>query len=115
MQYAGYTRLEIPFSQNKTKEEISSALQKIHYMSGSTKTGKALRKARDIMREERRKLGSRNVKQVAIVVSDGHSHDFPMDQASKLRADGQSNVLVVNRKFRSLFGGSRHRSSHKPR
>ena len=65
MQYAGYTRLEIPFGHNRTKEEVMSSLEQIHYMSGSTKTGKALKKARDILKEERNKKGKSHVKQVS--------------------------------------------------
>ncbi|CAJ0578846.1 unnamed protein product, partial [Mesorhabditis spiculigera] len=56
-------------------------------MSGTTKTGKAIEKALQVFSES----GSRKVQevaQVAIVVSDGHSHDNPVPASRKLRKNG---------------------------
>lgn len=67
IQYAGYSRLEIQFEANQTRDQVSATLEKIRYMSGSTKTGKALKKAKTILEEEKKKAvgGRGRVKQVS--------------------------------------------------
>uniref|UniRef100_A0A915PJX0 VWFA domain-containing protein n=1 Tax=Setaria digitata TaxID=48799 RepID=A0A915PJX0_9BILA len=82
MQYSSYTR---------NKESLRAALQKIRHISGTTKTGKALDKALHVFRHDA-SFGSRlnhdDVAQVAVVVTDGHSHDDPVPAALRLRQAG---------------------------
>uniref|UniRef100_A0A7E4VPT5 VWFA domain-containing protein n=1 Tax=Panagrellus redivivus TaxID=6233 RepID=A0A7E4VPT5_PANRE len=90
LQYASYTYTEFAFKTHKTKEALRAAITKIRHKSGTTRTGKALDKAYQVFNDEN--TGSRrrnpNVGQVAIVVSDGHSHDDPIPKAKKLKSAG---------------------------
>uniref|UniRef100_A0A1I8ASB3 VWFA domain-containing protein n=1 Tax=Steinernema glaseri TaxID=37863 RepID=A0A1I8ASB3_9BILA len=89
MQYSSYTRIEFGFSANQNKESIRAALQRIRHISGTTKTGKALDKALHLFQTP--SSGARkkeSVAQVAVVVTDGHSHDDPVPSALRLRQAG---------------------------
>uniref|UniRef100_A0A0R3RJ32 ZP domain-containing protein n=1 Tax=Elaeophora elaphi TaxID=1147741 RepID=A0A0R3RJ32_9BILA len=97
MQYSSYTRVEFNFSANpvgccfKNKETLRASLQKIRHISGTTKTGKALDKALHIFRHDSNsgaRLNEDDVAQVAVVVTDGHSHDDPIPAALRLRQAG---------------------------
>uniref|UniRef100_A0AC34REF6 Uncharacterized protein n=1 Tax=Panagrolaimus sp. JU765 TaxID=591449 RepID=A0AC34REF6_9BILA len=90
LQYASYTFSEFNFKTYRTKEGLRSGVKKIRHKSGTTKAGKALDKAYHLFNDLN--SGSRktnpNVGQVAIIVSDGHSHDDPYSKAEKLRDAG---------------------------
>ncbi|MFH4975139.1 hypothetical protein AB6A40_001848 [Gnathostoma spinigerum] len=91
MQYSSYTRIEFGFSAHQTKQSLRTSLEKIRHLSGTTKTGKALDKALQIFRHEDIsgvRLNDEDVAQVAVVVSDGHSHDDPVPAAIRLRQAG---------------------------
>ncbi|KAK0418432.1 hypothetical protein QR680_013552 [Steinernema hermaphroditum] len=89
MQYSSYTRIEFGFSAHQNKEAMRTALQRIRHISGTTKTGKALDKALHLFQTP--SSGARkkeSVAQVAVVVTDGHSHDDPVPAALRLRQAG---------------------------
>ncbi|EFO27042.1 hypothetical protein LOAG_01440 [Loa loa] len=91
MQYSSYTRVEFNFSANPNKESLRASLQKIRHISGTTKTGKALDKALHVFRHDSSfgaRLNQDDVAQVAVVVTDGHSHDDPIPAAVRLRQAG---------------------------
>ncbi|VDN04752.1 unnamed protein product [Thelazia callipaeda] len=91
MQYSSYTRVEFNFIANSNKESLRAALQKIRHISGTTKTGKALDKALHVFRHDPSsgaRLNQDDVAQVAVVVTDGHSHDDPVPAALRLREAG---------------------------
>ncbi|MCP9258184.1 hypothetical protein DINM_001444 [Dirofilaria immitis] len=105
MQYSSYTRVEFNFSANpvgccfkdfqklrcQTKESLRASLQKIRHISGTTRTGKALDKALYVFRHDPNfgtRMNQDDVAQVAIVVTDGHSHDDPVPAALRLRQAG---------------------------
>ncbi|KAL4002040.1 von Willebrand factor type A domain family protein [Acanthocheilonema viteae] len=91
MQYSSYTRVEFNFSANPNKETLRASLQKIRHISGTTKTGKALDKALHVFRHDSNsgaRLNQDDVAQVAVVVTDGHSHDDPISAAVRLRHAG---------------------------
>uniref|UniRef100_A0AAF5PPP7 von Willebrand factor type A domain-containing protein n=1 Tax=Wuchereria bancrofti TaxID=6293 RepID=A0AAF5PPP7_WUCBA len=91
MQYSSYTRVEFNFSANPNKESLRASLQKIRHISGTTKTGKALDKAFHVFCHDSNfgaRLNQDDVAQVAVVVTDGHSHDDPIPAAMRLRQAG---------------------------
>ncbi|VDO27391.1 unnamed protein product, partial [Brugia timori] len=91
MQYSSYTRVEFNFSANPNKESLRASLQKIRHISGTTKTGKALDKALHVFCHDSNfgtRLNQDDVAQVAVVVTDGHSHDDPIPAAMRLRQAG---------------------------
>uniref|UniRef100_A0AC34FFN3 Uncharacterized protein n=1 Tax=Panagrolaimus sp. ES5 TaxID=591445 RepID=A0AC34FFN3_9BILA len=96
LQYASYTFTEFVFKTHKTKEALRNGILKIRHKSGTTKTGKALEKAYQLFKDE--SSGSRRknstVGQVAIVVTDGHSHDDPIAKAKKLRSSGVTIIAL---------------------
>ncbi|TKR58002.1 hypothetical protein L596_030631 [Steinernema carpocapsae] len=89
LQYSSYTRVEFGFNSYQNKESMRFGLQKIKHISGTTKTGKALDKALHIFQTSNSGARKReSVAQVAVVVTDGHSHDDPVPAALRLRAAG---------------------------
>ncbi|KAK6745165.1 hypothetical protein RB195_011716 [Necator americanus] len=86
LQYAGYTRLEFGFNDNQSLDYLLNTLRKVRHMSGTTKTGKAMSKALELFQKAKRP--DEDVSQVAVVVTDGHSHDNPLPAAEVLRAAG---------------------------
>uniref|UniRef100_A0A8R1Y4W4 VWFA domain-containing protein n=1 Tax=Onchocerca volvulus TaxID=6282 RepID=A0A8R1Y4W4_ONCVO len=91
MQYSSYTRVEFNFSANPNKESLRDSLKKIRHLSGTTRTGKALDKSLHVFRGDPNfgaRLNQNDVAQVAIVVTDGHSHDDPVPAALRLRQAG---------------------------
>ncbi|VDN31700.1 unnamed protein product, partial [Gongylonema pulchrum] len=75
----------------QNKETLRVALQKIRHISGTTKTGKALDKALQVFKHDAisgARLDQEDVAQVAVVVTDGHSHDDPVPAALRLRQSG---------------------------
>ncbi|KHN78530.1 Cuticlin-1 [Toxocara canis] len=91
MQYSSYTRVEFGFTANANKEKLRTALQKIHHISGTTKTGKALDKALQVFKHSEisgARVNHEDVAQIAVVVTDGHSHDDPVPAAQRLRQAG---------------------------
>uniref|UniRef100_A0A1I7VM02 ZP domain-containing protein n=1 Tax=Loa loa TaxID=7209 RepID=A0A1I7VM02_LOALO len=75
----------------ENKESLRASLQKIRHISGTTKTGKALDKALHVFRHDSSfgaRLNQDDVAQVAVVVTDGHSHDDPIPAAVRLRQAG---------------------------
>ncbi|VDD86442.1 unnamed protein product [Enterobius vermicularis] len=91
MQYSSYTRVEFGFSTHQTKDNLKNALGKIRHLSGTTKTGKALDKALHLFKHDTSSGARRDqedVAQVAVVVTDGHSHDDPVPAAQRLRQAG---------------------------
>ncbi|WKY02702.1 hypothetical protein Q1695_016175 [Nippostrongylus brasiliensis] len=87
MQYAGYTRLEFGFEDHQDINALMESLRNIRHMSGTTKTGKAMLRALDVFKKAKRN-DEHGVSQVAVVVTDGHSHDDPIPAAEALRAAG---------------------------
>lgn len=84
---------------------MREAVGRIRHKLGTTKTGKALDKAFTLFNEPQlsgSRLGKENVGQVAIVVSDGHSHDNPIPAAERLRKLGEKNRLGII--YTSFFG-----------
>ncbi|CAG9539748.1 unnamed protein product [Cercopithifilaria johnstoni] len=91
MQYSSYTLVEFNFSSNPNKEALRTSIQKIRHISGTTKTGKALDKALHVFRHDSNsgaRMNQDDVAQVAVVVTDGHSHDDPVPAAVRLRHAG---------------------------
>ncbi|KAI6201875.1 Cuticlin-1 [Aphelenchoides besseyi] len=91
LQYSTYTYVEFPFKAHNTRESLQMAVNQIRHRSGTTKTGKALDKALQLFANKA--SGARfgqpdNVQQIAVVVSDGHSHDDPFPAANRLRQAG---------------------------
>ncbi|VDK64189.1 unnamed protein product, partial [Onchocerca ochengi] len=73
------------------KESLRDSLKKIRHLSGTTRTGKALDKSLHVFRGDPNfgaRLNQNDVAQVAIVVTDGHSHDDPVPAALRLRQAG---------------------------
>ncbi|VDK66602.1 unnamed protein product [Anisakis simplex] len=91
MQYSSYTRVEFGFNLNQDKEKLNAALEKIHHISGTTRTGKALDKALQLFKHGEisgARVNQEDVAQIAVVVSDGHSQDDPVPHAQRLRQAG---------------------------
>ncbi|VDO31399.1 unnamed protein product [Heligmosomoides polygyrus] len=86
LQYAGFTRLEFGFDNHQNHDDLLKSLRAIRHMSGTTKTGKAMMKALELFQKAKRE--DSDVSQVAVVVTDGHSHDNPLPAAEALRAAG---------------------------
>uniref|UniRef100_A0A915DKZ2 VWFA domain-containing protein n=1 Tax=Ditylenchus dipsaci TaxID=166011 RepID=A0A915DKZ2_9BILA len=85
MQYSSYPNMEFLFNTYKDSN------QNIRPKLGTTKTGKALSKAYDMFHGDPSsgsRQGKDNIAQVAIVVSDGHSHDDAISPAIHLRESG---------------------------
>ncbi|EYB94990.1 hypothetical protein Y032_0165g48 [Ancylostoma ceylanicum] len=87
LQYAGFTRLEFGFSDHQSLDDLLNSLRRIRHMSGTTKTGKAMLKALELFQKAKH-AEEQDVSQVAVVVTDGHSHDNPLPAAEALRAAG---------------------------
>ncbi|KAL6726038.1 hypothetical protein Aduo_008051 [Ancylostoma duodenale] len=87
LQYAGFTRLEFGFSDHQSLDDLLNSLRRIRHMSGTTKTGKAMLKALELFQKAKHSE-EQDVSQVAVVVTDGHSHDNPLPAAEALRAAG---------------------------
>lgn len=88
LQYSGYTKVEFDFNEHnvqdkcifntnycnifnffKTKEELTEAISKIRYLSGTTRTGRALKKALEMFTKEHGARAHRNdVAQVLTVL-----------------------------------------------
>ncbi|KAH7731585.1 von Willebrand factor type A domain containing protein [Aphelenchoides avenae] len=95
LQYASYTYLEFPFMSYRTREVMHDGIDKVRQKLGTTRTGKALDKALKLFTDPSSGVRkSPHVAQVAIVVSDGHSHDNPVPAATRLRAAGVK-VMVL--------------------
>ncbi|ETN80800.1 von Willebrand factor type A domain protein [Necator americanus] len=71
---------------NESLDYLLNTLRKVRHMSGTTKTGKAMSKALELFQKAKRP--DEDVSQVAVVVTDGHSHDNPLPAAEVLRAAG---------------------------
>uniref|UniRef100_A0A915HV07 VWFA domain-containing protein n=1 Tax=Romanomermis culicivorax TaxID=13658 RepID=A0A915HV07_ROMCU len=52
LQYASYTKVEFNFNDFETREQYKEAIGNIRYMSGTTRTGRALQKAFETFSEE---------------------------------------------------------------
>uniref|UniRef100_A0A914W5K0 Uncharacterized protein n=1 Tax=Plectus sambesii TaxID=2011161 RepID=A0A914W5K0_9BILA len=89
IQYSGYTRMEFDFNENQNKTALIHSLKGIRHISGTTKTGKALSRALEAFQHDAgARIDREGVAQVAVVVSDGHSHDDPVPAANLLRQNG---------------------------
>uniref|UniRef100_A0A1I7SU22 ZP domain-containing protein n=1 Tax=Bursaphelenchus xylophilus TaxID=6326 RepID=A0A1I7SU22_BURXY len=90
MQYSTYTYVEFPFKQYTNRDTIKEVVGKLKHRSGTTKTGKALEKALTVFasKSSGSRFGQKGVKQLAVIVCDGHSHDDPLKPALKLRNAG---------------------------
>uniref|UniRef100_A0A914BX00 Uncharacterized protein n=1 Tax=Acrobeloides nanus TaxID=290746 RepID=A0A914BX00_9BILA len=80
MQYGTYTYMEFLFN----------VFSNIRHKSGTTRTGKALDKAFDVLHDEKSgvRKGRVDVAPIVIIVSDGHSRDDPVAAANRLRQSG---------------------------
>uniref|UniRef100_A0A4W3IXD1 Si:ch211-106n13.3 n=1 Tax=Callorhinchus milii TaxID=7868 RepID=A0A4W3IXD1_CALMI len=75
IQYSDRPRLEIPFGQLMTNEEVTSAIGNIKYLGGNTQTGRAI------------KFIQSSKNKIAIVVTDGKSQDDVVDASVEARAE----------------------------
>ncbi|KHJ78869.1 von Willebrand factor type A domain protein, partial [Oesophagostomum dentatum] len=94
LQYAGFTRLEFGFSDHQSLDDLLNSLRKIRHMSGTTKTGKAMLKALELFKQAK-KTHEEGISQVAVVVTDGHSHDNPIPAAEALRDAGMMVTVIL--------------------
>eukprot|EP00062_Callorhinchus_milii_P017690 gi/632970442/ref/XP_007901652.1/ PREDICTED: LOW QUALITY PROTEIN: collagen alpha-1(XXI) chain-like [Callorhinchus milii] len=85
IQYSDRPRLEIPFGQLMTNEEVTSAIGNIKYLGGNTQTGRAIKFATETVFPSSERSSSKN--KIAIVVTDGKSQDDVVDASVEARAE----------------------------
>ncbi|XP_014348118.1 collagen alpha-1(XXI) chain-like [Latimeria chalumnae] len=85
IQYSDAPRLEIPFGQYWTNQELISAIKNIKYLGGNTQTGRAIKfGTEEVFPTSQRANTAKN--RIAIVITDGKSQDFVIDPSEAARA-----------------------------
>ena len=93
--FSDSVNIEFNLGENLEEKETISAVRRINYLSGGTNTASALRILSDVMfRPENG--GRMNASHVALVITDGESHDINATAAASKRARDQGiRILTI--------------------
>lgn len=86
IQYSDNPRLEIPFGQFLTSEELIVGIQRIEYLGGNTQTGRAIKFATEFVFPSSQRTKEAKTK-IAVVVTDGKSQDDVIDASVEARVE----------------------------
>ncbi|KAI6220086.1 hypothetical protein M3Y99_01620200 [Aphelenchoides fujianensis] len=84
LQYSTYSYVEFPFKAHETRESLRMAVNQLRHRSGNDEDGQGL----FANKASGARFGQPAVKQIAVLVGDGHSHDDPFSAADWLREAG---------------------------
>uniref|UniRef100_A0A8B9DGV5 Collagen alpha-1(XIV) chain n=1 Tax=Anser cygnoides TaxID=8845 RepID=A0A8B9DGV5_ANSCY len=87
IQFSDDPRTEFKLNAYKTKETLLEAIQKIAYKGGNTKTGKAIKHAREILFTGEAGM-RRGIPKVLVVITDGRSQDDVNKVSREMQLDG---------------------------
>ncbi|XP_073787351.1 collagen alpha-1(XIV) chain isoform X2 [Danio rerio] len=86
-QFSDDARTEFSLSSHSSKEELLTAIQRVSYKGGNTKTGRAMKHVKDSVFAP---VGGarRGVPKVLVVLTDGRSQDDVLQVSQELQAEG---------------------------
>ncbi|NXS92866.1 COEA1 protein, partial [Jacana jacana] len=89
IQFSDDPRTEFKLNAYKTKETLLEAIQQIAYKGGNTKTGKAIKHAREVLFTGEAGM-RRGIPKVLVVITDGRSQDDVNKVSREMQLDGFS-------------------------